>query len=108
MADKEYTVVELVLNYSKEHINAIYSFFMAFIMAYLRIYYIGKDHPWLKRYVEAVICGLIAVASESVFEYFNMPTKLSVAFGAGVAFLGVDQIRIIAKHYAQQIHKKYK
>ena len=50
--------------------------------------------------MESTLCGLIAVASESVFDYLQMPIKLSVALGAIVALFGIDKVREMALRYA--------
>lgn len=87
-----------------QHSNAIHSFVMAFFIAIFRICYIGKERKFTRMLFEAVLCGLIAVASESVLEYLEMPTKLAVAFGAIVALFGIDKVRELALRYSLKKH----
>lgn len=63
---------------------------------------IGKERKKTRVIVESILCGLIAVASESVLEYLAMPSKLSVAIGAIVALLGIDKVRAMALRYSIQ------
>lgn len=87
--------------WAQTHLNwhSTVSFVLTFFIAIVRICYIGKTQSKLRVLLEATLCGLIAVASESVFEYLGMPAKLAVALGAIIAFFGVDEIRALAKRY---------
>ncbi len=100
MPTKDPNFWAIIATFYHQHINAINSFVMAFFIAIVRVCYIGKERKKLKNFFEAVLCGLLAVASESVFEYLQMPTKLAVAFGAIVALFGIDKVRAIAIRYS--------
>lgn len=79
--------------------HSIFSFGLTFFIAVVRICYVGKTRSKLRVLLEATLCGLIAVASESVFEYLAFPPKLAVALGAIIALFGIDEIRALAKRY---------
>nr|WP_314741348.1 phage holin, lambda family [uncultured Haemophilus sp.] len=100
MPTKDPNLWAILLAFYHQHTNAINSFVMAFFIALFRICYVGKERKKLRVLVESTLCGLIAVASESVFDYLQMPIKLSVALGAIVALFGIDKVREIALRYA--------
>lgn len=99
MPNKDFNFWAHIFNYLHQHSNAINSFFMAFFVAYFRICYVGKETGFRKKFAESALCGLLAVASESVFEYVNVPVKLAVALGAVIALYGVDRTRKMAESY---------
>lgn len=100
MPTKDPNIWAILLAFYHQHTNAINSFVMAFFIALFRICYVGKERKKLRVLVESTLCGLIAVASESVFDYLQMPIKLSVALGAIVALFGIDKVREMALRYA--------
>ena len=100
MPTKDPNLWAILLAFYHQHTNAINSFVMAFFIALFRICYVGKERKKLRVLVESTLCGLIAVASESVFDYLQMPIKLSVALGAIVALFGIDKVRELALRYA--------
>ena len=85
-----------------QHINSIYSFIFTFVIAFLRICYVGKERKCWRVLVESALCGTLAVASETVFEYLSMPSKLAIALGAIIAMLGVDHVRYFKKYYVDK------
>lgn len=84
------------------HMNSINNFFLTFIIAFLRIVYVGKERKCWRILVECLLCGSLAIASESLFEYFQMPAKLAIALGAIIAMFGIDQVRLFAKNYVDK------
>lgn len=96
-------VYQQIVSWLQTHFNftSFYSFIITFLIAIFRICYIGKQQSKRKVLVESLLCGTIAVASESVFEYFGMPAKLAVAFGAIIAFYGIDELRRLSKQYVE-------
>ena len=100
MPTKDPNLWAILLAFYHQHTNAINSFVMAFFIALFRICYVGKERKKLRVLVESTLCGLIAVASESVFDYLQMPIKLSVALGAIVGLFGIDKVREMALRYA--------
>lgn len=79
--------------------NSTVSFALTFFIAIFRICYVGREHSKIRMAAESLLCGTLAVASESVFEYLGMPAKLAVAFGAIIALFGIDELRRMAKIY---------
>lgn len=102
MPTKNPDVWAIIWNWIALHINSINSFFLTFAIAFLRIVYIGRERKWWRILVESLLCGSLAVASESVFEYLNMPTKLAVALGAIISLFGVDKVRELARQYVDK------
>ena len=100
MPTKDPNLWAILFAFYHQHTNAINSFVMAFFIALFRICYVGKERKKLRVLVESTLCGLIAVARESVFDYLQMPIKLSVALGAIVALFGIDKVREMALRYA--------
>lgn len=91
-----------IWNWVALHMNSINSFVLTFIIAFLRIVYVGKERKCWRILVECLLCGSLAVASESLFEYFQMPAKLAIALGAIIAMFGIDQVRLFAKNYVDK------
>lgn len=104
MPTKDPNLWAIIFAFYHQHTNAINSFLMAFFVAIFRICYIGKERKYTRMLFEAILCGLIAVASESVLEYIQVPTKLSVAVGAIIALFGIDKVREMAIRYSLRKH----
>lgn len=102
MPTKNPDVWATIWNWIALHINSINSFFLTFAIAFLRIVYVGKERKCWRILVECLLCGSLAVASESLFEYLQMPAKLAIALGAIIAMFGIDQVRAFAKNYVDK------
>lgn len=102
MPTKNPDVWAMIWNWAALHMNSVYSFIFTFVIAFLRICYVGKERKCWRVLVESTLCGTLAVASESIFEYLSMPSKLAIALGAIIAMLGVDQVRSFAKNYVDK------
>jgi len=102
MPTKNPDVWAMIWNWIALHMNSVYSFIFTFVIAFLRICYVGKERKCWRVLVESTLCGTLAVASESIFEYLSMPSKLAIALGAIIAMLGVDQVRSFAKNYVDK------
>ncbi len=102
MPTKNPDVWAMIWNLIALHMNSVYSFIFTFVIAFLRICYVGKERKCWRVLVESTLCGTLAVASESIFEYLSMPSKLAIALGAIIAMLGVDQVRSFAKNYVDK------
>ncbi|MGX2956441.1 phage holin, lambda family [Ursidibacter arcticus] len=102
MPTKNPDVWASIWNWVALNMNSITSFFFTFIIAFLRIVYVSKERKCWRVLVECLLCGSLAVASESIFEYLSMPAKLSVALGAIIAMFGIDQVRSFAKNYVDK------
>lgn len=84
------------------HANSIYSFSATFFIAILRIIYAGKERRCWRVLSESLLCGTLAVTSETIFEYFELPPKLAVGLGAVIALFGIDKVREIALRYVDK------
>jgi len=73
---------------------AIFSFLMAFIMAALRTAKKGKI-DWL----EAVMCGLIAVGVWSLLEWLNIPQTVAVGAASTVGFMGTHFVADLIQNW---------
>lgn len=102
MPTKNPDVWAMIWNWIALHMNSVTSFILTFVIAFLRICYVGKERKCWRILVESTLCGTLAVASESIFEYLSMPSKLAIALGAIIAMLGVDQVRSFAKNYVDK------
>lgn len=104
MPIKEPDTYAVIWQWLQTNLNgaSIFSFMMTFFIALFRICYVSKEQSKTRVFVEAVLCGLIAVASESVLEYLGFPAKLAVAVGAIIALFGIDEIRSLAKIYLKK------
>lgn len=104
MPIKEPDAYAVIWQWLQTHLSwdSTVSFVLTFFIAIARICYMGKEPSKLRVLFEAILCGLIAVASESVFDYLGMPPKLAVALGAVIALFGIDEIRNWAKQYMKK------
>lgn len=106
MPTKNPDVWAMIWNWIALHMNSVYSFIFTFVIAFLRICYVGKERKCWRVLVESTLCGTLAVASETIFEYLSMPSKLAVALGAIIAMFGIDQVRDFAKNYVDKKTKE--
>ena len=106
MPTKNPDVWAMIWNWAALHMNSVYSFIFTFVIAFLRICYVGKERKCWRVLVESTLCGTLAVASETIFEYLSMPSKLAVALGAIIAMFGIDQVRDFAKNYVDKKTKE--
>lgn len=102
MPEKNSEVWLIMLAWCQQHFNTIYTFLLSVMIAIFRICYIGKEKNKRRVVCESVLIGLIAISSNSVFTYFNMPEDLSVGLGAVLATFGMDKVRAIAFRYVDK------
>lgn len=79
----------------------LYAALLAFVVALVRALYAGGK-PF-KALLEAVLCGSLTLALVPVLNYFGLSPDLAVAFGAAVAFLGVEWLRDRAGAIAEKV-----
>ena len=79
----------------------LYAAGLAFMVALVRALYAGGK-PF-KALLEAVLCGCLTLALVPVLNYFGLSPDLAVAFGAAVAFLGVEWLRDRAGVIAEKV-----
>ncbi|MGL5948250.1 MAG: phage holin, lambda family [Aeromonas sp.] len=78
-----------------EHWPAVYGFGLAVSIAYLRVAYAGGARR--QRLLEALLCGAISLAVMSAMGLVGIPAQASGFVGGAIGFLGVEQIRSVAR-----------
>lgn len=78
----------------------IYAWLTAVGIGFLRSMLNGKK--FMQSLLEALLCGCLTLAVFPVLDYFGLNTYLAVAFGAALAFLGVDWFRQFLSNYFGQ------
>lgn len=66
---------------------------LAAVVAMLRILYDGKEPRWVRRVLEAVLCGTIALGIAHLIEAMGMASGWATFLGASVGLFGADQVR---------------
>lgn len=66
---------------------------LAGVVAMLRILYDGKEPRWVRRFLEAALCGTIALGIAHLVEAMGMSGGWATFLGAGVGLFGADQVR---------------
>ncbi|MDW5376825.1 phage holin, lambda family [Halomonas sp. HP20-15] len=79
----------------------LYAAGLAFLVALVRALYAGGK-PF-KALLEAILCGCLTLALVPVLNHFGLSPDLAVAFGAAVAFLGVEWLRDRAGAIAEKV-----
>lgn len=85
--------------------HAAYAFGMGFGIAILRSCYLRRNKKW-RAFIEALICGGLALSSRYVFLHLNMHEDLAVAFGSVIGLTGVDKIREFSFDFLKNKVKK--
>lgn len=81
----------------------IYAWLTAVAVGLLRSLLNGKG--FVQSLLEALLCGCLTLAVFPVLDYFGLSTSLAVAFGAALAFLGVDWFRQFLTHYLGRLSR---
>ena len=66
---------------------------LASVVALARILYDGKEPRWVRRFLEATLCGLIALGIAHLVEAVGMTSGWATFLGASVGLFGADQVR---------------
>ena len=66
---------------------------MAFLIAYLRVMYDGKETHQVRVILEALICGSLSLCATSVIGWLQLPSDLAIAAGGAIGFMGVNTLR---------------
>lgn len=77
----------------------VWGFFMAFIVAILRVVYDKEETTRMRICLEALLCGFLTLAAASVITWLELPESLSVAVGGAVGFIGTVKLREVALRY---------
>jgi lambda family phage holin len=74
---------------------------LASIVAMVRVMYDGKEPRWVRRFLESVLCGLIALGISHLIQAIGMPDGWSTFLGASVGLFGADKVREWGQRFAQ-------
>lgn len=84
---------------------SLYAAGLSFLVALVRALHAGGKP--VKSLLEAVLCGCLTLALVPVLNHFGLSPDLAVAFGAAVAFLGVEWLRDKASDIAEKVLGKW-
>ena len=74
---------------------------LAAVVALARILYDGKEPRWVRRFLEATLCGLIALGIAHLISALGMSSGWSTFLGASVGLFGADQVREWGRRVAE-------
>ena len=66
---------------------------LAGVVAFLRIIYDGNESRWVRRILEAALCGAIALGVAHLVEALGMSSGWATFLGAAIGLFGADQVR---------------
>lgn len=72
---------------------------LAMLIAALRILYDGKEPRYIRRIMEACLCGAIAFGLAAGLEAVKVPPGMATFLGAAIGLLGADKVREFAQRY---------
>lgn len=72
------------------------------VIAFLRILYDGREPRMIRRFLEAALCGSIALGVASGIEAMGWPQGLATFTGAFIGLFGADQVRAWGRTIAQR------
>lgn len=73
---------------------------MAFVIAFLRIMYDGRENSWCRKVIEATLCGFLALASGGTLDYFGLDSNaMLIPISAMIGFIGVEGLRGLARRH---------
>ena len=75
---------------------------LAALIAFVRVVYDGKEHRWIRRSLESVLCGLIALGLSNLISALGMPDGWSTFIGASVGLFGADKVREWGQRFAEK------
>ena len=84
----------VILGWLKLNWPTIYGAVLAVLIAYARIIYDGVNRK--NRWLEALLCGALALTINGFLEGVGLPSSLTPFAGEMVGFIGVDKLREIA------------
>jgi len=96
---EESFLVSKVLNSIPEPFRAA---LLAAIVALLRILYDGKESRWVRRLLEAALCGAIALGVAHLIEAAGMSQGWATFLGASIGLFGADQVREWGRRIAEK------
>lgn len=75
---------------------------IATLIAMVRVMYDDKEPRIIRRVLEAVLCGAIALGVAELAEAVGLPSGYATFAGGAIGLLGADQVREWAKRIAQK------
>lgn len=66
-------------------------------MAFLRILYENKDGKWLRKILEALMCGGLTYTAASLLSWFEVQPGVAIGMGGVIGMFGADYTREKAK-----------
>jgi lambda family phage holin len=72
---------------------------LATLIAVLRVVYDGKEPRFLRRAMEACLCGAIAFGLATGLEAMEVPSGMATFIGGAIGLLGADKVREFAQRY---------
>lgn len=74
---------------------------LAAFVAFLRILYDGKEPRWTRRFLEATLCGAIALGISHLVVAIGLSSGWSTFLGGAVGLFGADQVREWGRRIAE-------
>ncbi|MBR0568354.1 phage holin, lambda family [Azoarcus sp. L1K30] len=72
------------------------------LIAWLRILYDDREPRGMRRFLEGLFCGAIALAISSGAEAIGLPSGLGTFVGAVIGLFGADKVRDLGYSIAQR------
>lgn len=105
MPNNPQSLAEMLSQCLTNYWHALYAFSMGFGIAILRSCYLRRGRKF-QAFIEALICGGLALSSRYVFLHLDMHEDLAVAFGSVIGLTGVDKIRELSFDFLRNKMKK--
>lgn len=70
------------------------------VIAWLRIMYDGKESRWVRRLLEAMLCGGVTLACASAISAMGLNPDWAVFVGGAIGGLGIEPVRQLALRFA--------
>lgn len=75
---------------------------IAALIAFLRIFYDNKEPRYVRRFLEAALCGAIALCVAYLIKAIGLPEGWSTFLGGAVGLVGADQVREWARRVGEK------
>lgn len=75
---------------------------LAAVIALVRVAYDGKEPRWIRRSLESILCGLIALGVSSLVQAVGMADGWSTFIGASIGLFGADKVREWGQRFAEK------
>lgn len=75
---------------------------LAAMVAFVRVMYDGKEPRLMRRVLESVLCGLIALSIAYMIEALGMSGNWATFIGGCVGLFGADQVRSWGRKFAEK------